>query len=102
MDVDVQIFRDKFIVIVKGVAHSFLPESRFSTSRLLVGEFEAADECLRAGFKTLKIMTFPLYVKPNVTIFPQEMCEGGLCSVERRVLLELGYSAGAKKVEIQL
>lgn len=100
MDVKVEIYRNKFIVYANGVSKILVPKSPFSTSRLLVGNFNEAEECLRKGFKEMRIRTFPRFFKPKVHLHPKEMSEGGLCGVEQRVLYEIAYSAGAKSVEI--
>ena len=100
MDVKVEVYRNKFIVYANGVSKILVPRSSFSTSRLLVGNFQEAEECLRKGLKEMGIRRFPRFLKLKMHIHPKEMSEGGLCAVEKRVLYEVGYSAGAKSVEI--
>ena len=68
----------------------------FSTQRLLVGEFVAAADCLSQAIKDLKVGV-PYLSAPTVVMHPLEMTEGGLCAVERRVLLELAEGAGGKR-----
>lgn len=69
----------------------------FTTRRLLVGQFMAAERALREGLKDLFAHKwFP--PSPVVVIHPLEMVEGGLSEVEDRVFKELAAGAGARKV----
>lgn len=71
----------------------------FTTHRLLVGEFSLASELLDRLVKEVK--AGGLFAKPaKIIIQPLSMNEGGLSSVEERVLLELGASARAREVRI--
>ncbi|PHM59818.1 hypothetical protein [Xenorhabdus sp. KK7.4] len=66
----------------------------FSTSRLLVGDFYDAKLQLDSLFKQHGLMRFIerfLGRRHRLLIHPLEQSEGGLCSVEERVLLEITY-----------
>jgi len=69
----------------------------FTTSRLLVGEFLAADKTLRTAIQKLYKGRF-FTTKPAVLIHPMEKCDGGLSQIEERVLNELAAGAGARKI----
>ncbi|MES9814134.1 MAG: 1-pyrroline-5-carboxylate dehydrogenase [Candidatus Thiodiazotropha sp.] len=69
----------------------------FTTKRLLVGEFMAAEKYLKQGVKKVhEGRWFP--ASPVIVIHPLEMIEGGLSEVEERVLKEVATGAGASKV----
>jgi rod shape-determining protein MreB len=73
----------------------------FTTHRLLVGELAVAAELLRKLLKEVK--AGGLLAKPvRMLIQPLALVEGGLSSVEERVLLELGAAARARDVRIVL
>ncbi len=101
MNVKVEVYRNRFVVTAGGVARVFTPTSPFTTERLLVGDFASAEECLKRAFKEMRVRSFFGLVYPDVLMCQKEMHEGGLSLVERRVLNELGMSAGGKRVEIQ-
>ena len=71
----------------------------FTTTRLLIGQFGAAEKALKAALK--EILTGQLFApSPNVVIHPLEMVEGGLSEIEDRALRELAIQAGASKVVV--
>ncbi|PHM37326.1 hypothetical protein [Xenorhabdus innexi] len=78
----------------------------FSTSRLLVGDFYNAELQLRLLCKQHNLIRFiDRFFSRNhrVLIHPLDQSEGGLCSVEERVLLEVahgGFQRRTKKVLI--
>ncbi len=85
--------------VENGKSTVLLPTQAFTTKRLLVGEFDVADELLKAGMKQLngdKLFA----AAPLVVIQPMSMIEGGLSQVEERVLLELAASSGARKSKV--
>lgn len=70
-----------------------IPETPFTTSRLLVGDMLSAAKTLQ---KTVSRLTSPLpwwkkIFSPRyaVLVHPMEMREGGLCNVEKRIFREL-------------
>ena len=76
------------------------PDSPYDTTRLLVGTFVPAVNCLKKGLIEIGATGF-FRTKPYLVIYPKEMNEDGLSEVEERCLLELGYAVGAKKVEVK-
>ena len=88
-------------VSVKGGWVSGYPDKPFSTERLLVGTFSAAEPALRKLFKD----SLPNgWVKKNakVVIHPIDKVEGGLSEVEEKILKELAFGAGALKVALHV
>ncbi|MBM0107490.1 hypothetical protein JM946_22340 [Steroidobacter sp. S1-65] len=73
----------------------------FTTTRLLVGEFKAAEELLTRLVKEVKSNGL-FSAQPALLIQPLEMIEGGLSTVEERVFLELGAGAGARQVKLHV
>jgi hypothetical protein len=76
---------------------SVIPERPFTTNRLLVGTFSAAEPALT---KLVKMVIPKGIIKksPQVVIHPIDMVEGGLSEIEDRVFRELALGAGAFKV----
>ena len=71
----------------------------FTTKRLLVGQFMAAERTLKKGFADIYSGNW-FSPSPAVLIHPLEKIEGGLSEVEERVLKELAAGAGARKVTV--
>lgn len=68
----------------------------FSTSRLLVGNFSAAQSQLKTAVQ--EVLGSSLFsTRPVMVIQVAEMIEGGLSQVEQRIFSELGESSGAAK-----
>jgi actin-like ATPase involved in cell morphogenesis len=73
----------------------------FTTTRLLVGQFQEAETLLRKAIQ--EIGSGGLFqVSPVVVIHPIEMVEGGLSEVEERALRELALSSGARSVFVHV
>ena len=68
----------------------------FSHQRMLVGNFTAAQECLKAAVSEARGSGFALLTA--VVIHPLEKIDGGLTQVEERLFHELAVGAGASKV----
>ena len=68
----------------------------FSHPRMLVGNFTAAQECLKAVLFEARGSGFALTTQ--VLVHPLETVEGGLTQVEERLFHELARGAGASKV----
>lgn len=84
---------DKNIEVVISAIHPF------TTTRLLVGEFNNAEKLLKETLK--KMFKGQWYAaSPIIVIQPMEMIEGGLSPVEERVLRELAFGAGGRKVVV--
>lgn len=73
----------------------------FTTKRLLVGQFSAAEDLLKRGLNELFSSNW-LSPSPVVVIHPMEKVEGGLSEIEDRLFRELAVGAGARKVVIWL
>ena len=98
MEVKVDIYVNRMVVSTDGRSKTVTGE--FSSQRLLVGGFNIAVACLKTAVKELNATSFFTLRKPTFRIYPRERTEGGLSEIEERTLLEIGYSAGAGKVEI--
>ncbi len=77
----------------------FEAQPPFSTERLLIGQFMAAEAVLKRALKELSKGGL-FAVAPQVVIQPLEMTEGGLSEVEERVLKEVALGAGARKAVV--
>ena len=99
----VQVLENKFIIQVLDNNESreiFLPEKNFTTKRLLVGDFSAAQDCLSKAIKRLAPKKLFTRKTAAVVMHPMEMNEGGLSEAEERILNELAFSSGAIKVAL--
>ena len=99
----VQVLENKFIIQVldNNVSREiFLPEKNFTTKRLLVGDFSAAQDCLSKAIKRLAPKKLFTRKTAAVVMNPMEMYKGGLSEVEERILNELAFSSGAIKVAL--
>ena len=65
---------------------------------MLVGNFTAADACLKSLLSEAKGSGFVLGI--DVLIHPLEKIEGGLSQVEERLFQELARGAGATKAVV--
>jgi hypothetical protein len=84
-----------------GAEADVTPTPGFSTTRLLVGQFQVAEAALKEGLG--KVVGRGLFTaSPGVVIQPLEMTDGGLSEVEERVFRELAAGAGAAKVVVWL
>ena len=98
-DVYVQIRRNMFRVrsVTSGVERTIASTVPFTTTRLLVGDFIAADDALRAALSAVgaewRRRFAPRVLKPRILMHPLEMTDGGLSAVEYRVLHELAHPA---------
>jgi hypothetical protein len=99
MEVKVDIYKNKMVLIHGGKNITVQPSQPYTTTRLLVGTFLPAVDCLKGGLKQIGA-TGIFKSKPILYIQAQEMTEGGLSEVEQRCLNELGFAAGARKVEV--
>lgn len=73
------------------------PTSPFTTVRMLVGEFAPYEDALKQGLAHVSKKSI-FNRAPTVIIQALEMNQGGLCEIEKRILQEGAYSAGAKTV----
>ncbi|MDP2228114.1 MAG: hypothetical protein Q8J78_11630 [Moraxellaceae bacterium] len=95
----VRIFRNRFVVQVFPAGLQAETSAAFSHPRLLIGDFEIAEKCLKDMITSL-YKPFFLPGKPVLVMHPKEVLEGGLTTIEGRVLQELGLGAGAVKCVI--
>jgi hypothetical protein len=97
----VRVRRNQFRVrnLRSSAEATFDAQLPFTTARLLIGQFQAAENVLRHAVKVMsKGGIFAM--SPQVLIHPLEMVEGGLSDVEARVLKEVAIGAGASKVVV--
>jgi len=78
---------------------TFDAQPPFTTARLLIGQFLAAENVLKRAVKEMSKGGI-FAVSPQVLIQPLEMLEGGLSEVEERALREVAIGAGASKVVV--
>ena len=82
--------------IVEGISFTEISKHNYHNSRLLVAEFEIAEAFLRLSFSSNNSL------KNSSAIIQQvEMSEGGLSTIEKRVLQELFTSIGIKELYIE-
>jgi hypothetical protein len=97
----VRVGRNQFRVkhIESGADTTVVASTPFTTTRLLIGQFVAAELALKGAFKQLA--TGRLFaVSPSVVIHAMEMVEGGLSEIEERTLREVAIGAGAGKAVV--
>jgi hypothetical protein len=97
----VRVTRDKIRVrsLDSGTEVEVSPASPFSSTRLLVGNFTAAEAALKEGLRKA-VGGGWFRPSPIIVIQPLEMIDGGLSEIEERVLHELAIGAGAFKVVV--
>src|SRR4051812_28345516 len=98
----VRVSKNKFRLknVDSGQEHQAESPSPFTTNRLLVGQFDVAEQTLRRAFSNV-VSKGVFASAPNVVMHPLEMVEGGLSEVEERVFRELAVgAASAKKVVV--
>lgn len=100
MDIKVEIYKDRMVLIHGSRSITARPIEPYCTTRLLVGTYFPAVECLKEGLKQIGATGF-FKSKPMLHLQPREMIEGGLSEVEQRFLNEMAFAAGARKVEIE-
>jgi len=98
-NVYVKVYKNKFTVknVAKNNEVVLSAVKPFTTTRLLVGEFNNAEVLLKEALKKLYTDNW-LAPSPIVVIQPMDMIEGGLSPVEDRILRELAIGAGGRKV----
>ena len=97
----VRVGRNQFRLkhIESGTDSTVVASAPFTTTRLLIGQFVAAEEALKGALK--QIATGRLFApSPGVVMHPMEMVEGGLSEIEERTLQEVAIGAGAGKVVV--
>lgn len=99
MRIKLEIYKNKMVLTGDGRILTSVPETPFSTARLLVGNFDSASKCLEVGAKKLNAIGY-FKRAPTFDIYPKDLSSGGLSQVEDRILRELAVSVGARKVDI--
>lgn len=96
----VKVIEDGYLVTISSNPQEIKFESTtpFTTQRLAIGNFSPAESLLRSILKKTSRGIFQ--TSPIVIIHQIVKNEGGLSEVEIRVLRELAYGAGAKRVYI--
>ena len=97
----VRIGRNQFRVrhVESGADTTVAASTPFTTTRLLIGQFVAAEESLKDALK--QIATGRLFApSPGVVMHPLEMVEGGLSEIEERTFQEVAIGAGAGKAVV--
>jgi rod shape-determining protein MreB and related proteins len=100
----VKIYKNK--IVVKNLSNNlspqmFTPDIAFTTTRLLIGTFAPAVQCLKQAVRNSTPNSW-FKAKPILLIHPMEMHEGGLSEIEDKVLHECALAAGARKVVLWL
>ena len=78
---------------------AFDAQPPFTTARLLIGQFQAAEKLLKRALTEMSKGGI-FAASPQILIQPLEMLDGGLSEVEERVLKEVATGAGASKVVV--
>ncbi|MFY9259666.1 MAG: hypothetical protein WAO71_04060 [Gallionella sp.] len=99
----VKVRRNQFQVrsLKSGVDVTSVAQTPFTTTRLLIGQFAAAESALKAALKQLP-QGYLRFFSPDIVIHPLEMVEGGLSEIEERIIHEVAVGAGAKRVVVWL
>lgn len=98
----VRIRRDAFDIrnVETDQRHRSRSLSGFSSERLLIADFNAAESTLLEAIKAL-LQPGLLGASPDcILMHPLELISGGVSPVEERVLRELAAAAGARRCEI--
>ena len=97
----VRVHKNQFRVrhIESGADTTVMATTPFTTSRLLIGQFEAAQDSLKGALK--HIVKGRLFVpSPRVLMHPLEMIGEGLSEIEKRAFQEVAIGAGAAQVVV--
>ncbi|MFZ3287897.1 MAG: hypothetical protein WA191_13760 [Telluria sp.] len=96
----VQVRENQFVVRNIGDSRALQRNATpaFSHPRMLVGNFTAAQACLKKLLFEARGSGFALTT--SVVIHPLEKIDGGLTQVEERLFHELAIGAGASKVVV--
>jgi hypothetical protein len=99
MDIKVDVYSNKMVLSSEGRSMTFHSKEPFTTTRLLIGKFYVAEECLKNAVKEFGAIGF-FKRAPKITIQPHEYLEGGLSEVEDRILREIALGAGAREAHV--
>ncbi|OZS72427.1 hypothetical protein CHI95_21840 [Providencia rettgeri] len=93
----VLIYTNKLVIkdVVSNREVTALPETSFTTSRIIIGDMLSAMKTLKKGEARLSgernFLQKLLPRRFKVIIHPMEMTEGGLCSTERHFFRDFGH-----------
>jgi hypothetical protein len=99
MEIKVDIYSNKMVLSSEGRSMTFRSKEPFTTTRLLIGKFFVAEECLKNAVKEFGAIGF-FKRAPKITLQPHEYLEGGLSEVEDRILREIALGAGAREAHV--
>lgn len=94
----VQVYKNKLVIQIPAEGRTVVKEGPFSHPRMVIGDFAVAEALLQAGVKEIWPRRL-LQTRPELIFHPREIIEGGLTTIEERVLQELGLGAGAMQVK---
>ena len=91
MEVKAEVFKNRIVFTANENTVVVQPKQPFTTTRLLIGTFMPAVECMKEGLA--KVGAKGIFKrKPKLLIYPQAMTEGSLSEVEEHCLLEVGHA----------
>ncbi|MGB6136004.1 MAG: hypothetical protein WBG74_05440 [Shewanella sp.] len=99
MEIKVDVYSNKMVLSSEGRSMTFHSKEPFTTTRLLIGKFYVAEECLKNAVKEFGAIGF-FKRAPKIIIQPHEYLEGGLSDVEDRILREIALGAGAREAHV--
>jgi hypothetical protein len=99
MEIKVDVYSNKMVLSSEGRSMTFHSKEPFTTTRLLIGKFYVAEECLKNAVKEFGAIGF-FKRAPKIIIHPHEYLDGGLSDVEDRILREIALGAGAREAHV--
>ncbi len=94
----VQVFKDRFRIYCDENQALFMVDGGFSHPRMLLGDFELAEQILKQQINQQHI--FSSIGSYRVIVHPKEMLDGGLSAIEQRAFKELFLSLGFRDAVI--
>lgn len=93
-----KIYADKIEITNLGTGESLSKRAlkKFSSSRMLIADYDSAEELSRSILKELGLSKRSL----KILIQQMKIFEGGLCGSEKRILHDLGKQIGGDSVTI--
>ncbi|OYY75300.1 MAG: hypothetical protein B7Y43_19075 [Sphingomonas sp. 28-62-20] len=99
---EIQLFTNRMIVRNVGTGQTIVRVATqpFSSTRLLIGDLDAAEQLLGGIIKDMEGWRRFLRSAVKASFQPMEQCEGGLCPVEAQILCDLGVRMGFTQVDV--
>ncbi len=99
---EVRIFTNRMIVrnVATGQSIARAATRPFSSSRLLIGDLDAAEQVLGEIIKEMAGWRRFLQPAGSISFIAMEQCAGGLCPVEAQLLCDLAVRVGVNKADI--